>query len=113
MAQRATTWGGTQAVAAPKPKPRIRARSVKRAADERRYNERIAAVKAEMNEWGDVCPVALHLWGRALPVEDCHHKRGREGKLLLAEAHWLFVSRVGHNFIHANPGIARANGWLE
>lgn len=43
---------------------------------------------------------------------DIHHKAGREGKLLNDERHWLAVSRAGHDFIHQNPGIARAHGWL-
>jgi hypothetical protein len=44
---------------------------------------------------------------------DVHHKRGRIGLMLIAEEHWMAVSRKAHDWIHANPKEARARGWLE
>lgn len=91
---------------------RLKPRSDKRAAQERAYNKRVAQIKAEKNARGECCPVMLALKGWRLPVTDCHHTFHREGKMLLDERYWLFVSREGHDWIGANPNEARSHGWL-
>lgn len=58
------------------------------------------------------CPVMLEITGEKIRVRDIHHMRGRIGTLLLDERYWLAVSRVGHDWINANPVLARAYGWL-
>ena len=45
-------------------------------------------------------------------TKDVHHKAGRLGKNLLDETTWLAVCRCCHDFIHNNPGKARACGLL-
>lgn len=60
-----------------------------------------------------VCPVMLAIFGEKHQTTDVHHLRGRIGNLLLAEEHWLAVSRQGHDWIHAHPATAYLNGWLE
>lgn len=42
------------------------------------------------------------------PATDIHHKRGRLGKLLLDERHWLPCCKQAHDWIHRNPALARA-----
>jgi len=38
-----------------------------------------------------------------IKTNECHHKAGRIGKLLLYVPYWLAVSSIGHKWIHANP----------
>lgn len=52
------------------------------------------------------CPIYPHL-----PVTDIHHKKGREGKLLLDTKFWLAVSRKAHIKITNNPKWAVENGY--
>lgn len=57
-------------------------------------------------------------WGLAqvppqqIRSEECHHQRGRSGKLYLDERYWLPVSHKGHQFINNNPTEARKLGLL-
>jgi len=59
-----------------------------------------------------LCPVALAVWKRKVPVAEVHHTRGRIGTLLNDERYWLAVSRIGHRWIHEHPQAARERGWL-
>ena len=43
---------------------------------------------------------------------EIHHQRGRVGRLLNDERHWLAVSAEGHDWIHHNVKQARALGLL-
>jgi len=58
------------------------------------------------------CPVAKACLGKRVRATEVHHVRGRTGKLLLDERHWLAVSRWGHEVIHRNPKFASKKGWL-
>lgn len=101
-------------------KPMRRA-STALAARRRQYSkQRKVFLNRPENQW---CPVAAagltgHVWlssGRPrleIQTTDVHHRKGRDGKLLLDERYWLAVSRAGHEFIHANPNEARKHGWL-
>lgn len=59
-----------------------------------------------------LCPVALAVWKRKVPVAEVHHTRGRIGTLLNDERYWLAVSLIGHRWIHEHPQAARERGWL-
>jgi len=76
--------------------------SNKRAIQERQYNKRVKIWKV-----GKMCAVYPYL-----PCVDNHHRKGREGDMLLNEKYWLPVSREGHNFINQFPDIARERGWI-
>lgn len=79
----------------------------------REYSKRrLIFLAREENQW---CPVAAAgVWGAPaqIPTTDIHHTNKRDGRKLLDEKYWLAVSRVGHEFIHAWPNIAREHGWL-
>lgn len=81
--------------------PRLSRRSPERAAEERRYNERVRV-------WlrGKRCAVFPEKM-----ATQCHHKKGRDGRLLLYEPYWLPVSAAGHKKIHDEPGWALDNGF--
>jgi len=80
------------------------------------------AYKARARQWlkeHPVCEACAALFGLAAVVdraphksEAVHHKRGRMGKLLLDERHWLAVCNHSHDFIHNNIAIARAAGLI-
>jgi hypothetical protein len=61
------------------------------------------------NKW---CPVFLHLTGEKVLTTDIHHTRGRSHKLLNNMKYWIAVSRKGHDWIGANPAMARKLGFL-
>lgn len=75
-------------------------RSKKRAEEERIYNQ---LVKVFVK--GKICPVTKK------PATECHHKKGRIGKLLLDTRYWLAVSREGHKWIEEHPIEAKEKGW--
>lgn len=81
----------------------IAKRSPKRAKEEREYNK-------EVKIWlvGKMCAVFPNR-----KATQCHHKRGRIGKLLLDKRYWLPVSDEGHRKIENNPDWARENGFIE
>lgn len=60
----------------------------------------------------EACPkmVGMHpcVDARSHPATDVHHKKGRQGKLLLNQKHWIPCCSHSHDFIHRNPAIARA-----
>lgn len=62
-----------------------------------------------MRQW---CPVAKCVFNERILVSQCHHFRGRLGRLLIAKQFWLAVSDKGHRFIHDHIGIARKLGWI-
>ena len=78
----------------------------------------LAAYRVRRKTWlkeHPVCEACPKLFGLAAVVdkgphasEAVHHKRGRRGKLLLDERHWLAVCDHSHDFIHHNIAIARA-----
>lgn len=58
------------------------------------------------------CPVASLIESKSRRTRDIHHIRGRAGKLFMDERYMMPVSRWGHEWIAANPDLARQNGWL-
>lgn len=57
-------------------------------------------------------PICEHP-GCTRAARDVHHKRGRLGTLLCAVEHWAALCRPHHNWVHWNPGAARAMGLLD
>lgn len=72
-------------------------RTEKRAEQEKIYNARVKI-------WivGKMCAVFPKL-----KATQCHHRKGRWGKLLLDERYWLPVSQEGHDYIHDHPEWSR------
>jgi hypothetical protein len=91
----------------PKPIPKF---SSKRSKQEAAYN--VACLVFKMKDENKFCPVMSKLKGKTVRTNDVHHIHGRENDLLLDQEFWLAVSREGHDWIHANPEIAREEGWL-
>lgn len=75
-----------------------------RAADEKRYRERV-------KEWLIENPACFAFW-RDVNCDphatQVHHKHGRVGNLLLKESLWVPVCARGHAWIHSNIASARA-----
>lgn len=98
-----------------KPFTRIRRRTTKRAAEERKYRARVKVwIKEPENTLCKACPV---LWKPPMPQPQpstqCHHTHGRRGRLLLYEPFWLPVCEDCHNVIHkVSPEAAREAGVL-
>ena len=85
-------------------------RSKKRSKQERAY---IVANKVFlMLERNKFCPVMAMLKGKTVRTTEVHHVQGRENEMLLDQEFWLAVCREAHEWIHANPEIAREQGWL-
>jgi len=91
-------------------KQRIKSRTSKRAAETRRYNARVKEWLLEPNNMR--CRVSQHLNMPRRRATQCHHTRGRIGRLLLLENFWCPVSQWGHDWIHRNPNEARRMGFL-
>lgn len=91
-------------------RPALRARSTKRAAEERKYN---AEVKEFLSTFPSPCIVMATIFNsRGYYATEVHHCAGREGDLLRFKPFWLAVSRSGHDWIHANHDLARERGWI-
>jgi len=58
------------------------------------------------------CPVLAELFNRKEYATEIHHTNGRENDRLNDREFWIAVSREGHQWIHANPKLAREKGWL-
>lgn len=82
--------------------------SKKRAGQNREYSK-LRKQFLEEHPW---CEVILFFTGMILRASDIHHIDKRNGKRLLDTSKWLAVSRNGHDWIHANPKLARERGWL-
>lgn len=97
-----------------KPRTRIRAVSKSKAADKRKYRERVKVWLTEpANVVCKACrPIMLamimHECGSELATQ-CHHKHGRgwNGELLLYEPLWIPVCCDCHDWIHRNKTRAR------
>lgn len=103
------------------PVRRIKARTPQRAKDEATYRKEVAVwlVQPE-NHWCKACELlrpflpesdarqhSIHL------ANQCHHKFGRRGRLLLHKPFWIPVCESCHHFItFISPTIARAAGLL-
>lgn len=81
----------------------IRARTPKRKTDEQEYGRR-RKIFLRNHPW---CAVAKALHEKPRRATQVHHKRGRIGRLLLDERHWLPVSSWGHEWINSHPAEAR------
>lgn len=51
--------------------------------------------------------VLLREFWKPRPATDIHHSRGRVGRLLFMQEHWRGVCRPCHDWIGANPNLAR------
>ena len=87
----------------PKPKAKLRARSIRRGQIMRMY----CVLKTRFLREHPSC--AVDGWR---PSCDVHHVRGRAGTLLIDTRFWLPVSRQGHDWIHRHPVLARIRGLL-
>ena len=84
--------------------------SDKRAKRSTAYN--LAKKVFMMEDKNKFCPVMAYLHSKTVPTTDIHHTNGRENERLTNRIYWLAVSREGHQWIHANPDVAREQGWL-
>lgn len=88
----------------------IRKRTPKRANQVRAYNAEVKAwLELPENKY---CQVAKLLGWRPRIATQCHHSRGRIGRLLLDRRFWTPVSAAGHEWIHANIEEARGIGLI-
>jgi hypothetical protein len=104
-----------------KPK-RIRPVSKSRQRVSVEYRTRARAFVLAAIARGETCPVVGAIeelrTGRAYghPISnrlsEVHHRRGRVGRLLLDDRHWMPVSKSGHRWIHKHPNLARERQWL-
>lgn len=93
-----------------KEQTKIKARSMRRKAEEALYNKnRITFLEAKENR---VCRVCEDVFGIAVNATEIHHKAGRIGPLLNDQSFWMAVSRKGHLWIHDNPQKAYELGYL-
>ena len=83
-------------------KCRIKAKSKKRAKDEKEYS-RLRKEFLAANPFCAVFPSEM--------ATQVHHTKGR-GRFYLDVSTWLPTSPRGHSEIHDNPAIAREKGWL-
>ena len=81
---------------------KIKAKSKKRAKDEKEYS-RLGKEFLAANPFCAVFPSEM--------ATQVHHRKGR-GKFYLDVSTWLATSANGHQFIHDNPAIAREKRWL-
>lgn len=83
----------------------MRARSPKRARQERRYTF-LRAQYLDTNPW---CahPACTQY------ATEVHHKRGRVGELLTAVEHWLPLCHTHHVWVTEHPALAKVMGLSE
>ena len=83
---------------------RIPRRTPQRAAQERRYRERVKVWLGQFHfcEWE----------GCTNKPTECHHRNGRRGKLLLFEDYWFALCQHHHRDVHDNPAEGRRRGLL-
>lgn len=87
------------------PKAKIKPRSDKRAKQEREYSKkRLAYLKAN-----PICKFK----GCRLEATTVHHSKGRIGKLLTDERHFIGLCMEHHEYIELNPNFAKANGYSK
>lgn len=74
---------------------------------------RMAVYNAIKEIWMLRYPSCMIGSGECVDVaSEVHHRRGRNGLLLVDVRHWLAVCPACHAWIHAHPAEARAKGWL-
>jgi hypothetical protein len=88
----------------------VRARSPKRAAQERIYSARAKVFLH--GEDGDEYR-ACEFPGCGRVASEVHHRRGRVGALLLDERYWSALCRPDHEFATVNPARAYELGISE
>ena len=86
----------------------IKSRTNKRAAEERQYRKEVA-------EWikGRCCFGCQYGFGGGIRIKaatECHHSRGRIGKLLLDKRYWVPLCRDCHDLAHREIAKAREFG---
>lgn len=55
-------------------------------------------------------PFCTLCWVR--PTQDVHHLAGRRGDRLLDDTKWIALCRLCHDWIHANPKLAKQRGLM-
>lgn len=98
-----------------KKKPKKQTKPIKQFSD-KRAKRNVAYLLANktflMEQENEFCPVMGLIFNRTVRTTEVHHTNGRENDRLLDRTYWLAVSREGHQWIHANPELAREQGWL-
>ncbi len=80
----------------------LKSRSKKRDIQNREYSK----LKAQFLSDNPRCAVFPHLW-----ASECHHSKGRLGRLLCDVRWWVPVSREGHDWIESHHRDAREKFW--
>lgn len=102
----------------PKPEPRKKKAPSRLGASEKRKAQ--SAVYRELLRPAFLAGVAAGQ-GRTVPhcqrcrmnvALEVHHKAGREGEALLDFDLWVALCPDCHRWVHANPEVAYAGGWL-
>lgn len=88
--------------ALPKTVKAVAKRSVKREAQEDVYNQLVRVWKKDK-----FCEVE----NCGKPCEECHHKKGRDGRVLLEVKWWLPTCADHHRYITDNPSWAFEKGY--
>ena len=80
----------------------MRVESKSRASEQRSYRERVKV-------WivGKECQARATHIGQSAKATECHHTRGKRGRLLNYEPFWLPVCSGCHTWIHQNIPEAR------
>jgi hypothetical protein len=95
----------------------------KKKAARKPIRSRSAAMSKRMVEYGKAAKdylakftICSSLWPDDLCMAistEVHHKKGRAGKLLMDQKHWLPVCAKCHSRIHAQPALAEKYGNLD
>ena len=92
----------------------MRSATKERSKQLRAYSKRLKGWKKEHPHCAACALLMLYRPGPPLirRTSECHHIRGRNGKLLLDENYWLPVCRWCHNFITEQGKLARKLGLI-
>lgn len=90
-------------------KPRVRQRKAIPAVSKRRQAQNRKYMKARDRFLKDhpYCGICEHNFSTQI-----HHKKHREGKLLLVEEFWIALCGTCHTWVHDQPERAREQGYL-
>lgn len=85
----------------------IRSRSKKETARVRRYEQARGIVFERANGYCEANTPDCRG-----PMDQVHHRQGRDGDLIDDESRLLGVCWSCHNYIHSNPAISYERGWM-
>ena len=86
---------------------RIKQRSNKESARLRRYEQARAVVFERANGYCEA-----NTQNCRGPMDQVHHRKGRDGDLIDDESLLLGVCWACHNYIHSNPALSYGQGWM-